>query len=345
MSARAAIRLAFALGLSSVPSSAVAEPRVLRMATVAPDGTAWARVLKTFGRDLDVATKGHVRIKWYWGGVAGDELTVGERIRKEQLDGVASGGMLCERLAPSLRVTRLAGLFQARAETRHVLEALFPTLHAEALRAGFELLGTAGVGAEIIFSRVPVQTFSELKRIKLWRWDLDEVGIMTSRAMGLPSVPAPLEEAGKLYESGRSDGFMAVPSAAIAFQWSAQSQYVTTLGAGYVQGCLLVSSRAFDPLTAEDQQQLRALSRIFLARFDEVSARQDELLLGGVFSRQGLKTLKPSDAFRSEFLAASKDARERLGERLVPRELLDRVLALLADYRAEHRGRSPGIGQ
>ena len=46
----------------------------------------------------------------------------------------------------------------------------------------------------------------------------------------------------------------------------------------------------------------------------------------------------PSPAFRSEYFAAARAVRERLGARFVPRPLLDRVLKMLADYRAENPG-------
>ena len=61
-----------------------------------------------------------------------------------------------------------------------------------------------------------------------------------------------------------------------------------------------------------------------------------ELRNFGVFEKQGLKHVPVSDTFRAEYFAAARAARERLGDKLVPRALMEHVLALLADYRAEH---------
>ena len=58
--------------------------------------------------------------KWYFGGIAGNELQMLERMRKNQLDAVLSGGMMCMKLSPSMRVLRLLGLFQSRAEASYV---------------------------------------------------------------------------------------------------------------------------------------------------------------------------------------------------------------------------------
>src|SRR5438067_456169 len=103
--------LPLAVGAST---NAAAEPLVLRMASVAPDGTAWARELKAFGREVQSVTANEVQIKWYLSGIAGDELRTNERIQRDQLDGMVSGGILCQRLAPSLRAVALAGQFRDR---------------------------------------------------------------------------------------------------------------------------------------------------------------------------------------------------------------------------------------
>jgi len=46
--------------------------------------------------------------------------------------------------------------------------------------------------------------------------------------------------------------------------------------------------------------------------------------------------IEPSEGLRSEVFAAALEARKRVAPKLVPQELIDRVLGLLSDYRAEH---------
>ena len=85
------------------------------MAAPAPAGTAWARESHAFDREMQLATGGQVHIKWYLGGIAGDELTTLARVKRGQLDG-AAGTAFCDRLAPTLRVGKVVGLFQSREE-------------------------------------------------------------------------------------------------------------------------------------------------------------------------------------------------------------------------------------
>jgi TRAP-type C4-dicarboxylate transport system substrate-binding protein len=262
---------------------------------------------------------------------------MGDRVRRGQLDGVASGQMLCQAVAPSMRVLRLPGVFQSRDEARDVVTRLGPTIEAEARQHGFVFLGAAGLGPDIFFLRAPVHSFGELHAVRLWRWDVDEVAITMSREMGLSVVPAPLYDARRAYVEGRLDGFLAAPAAALAFQWSTEARYVLDLHSAYLYGCLVLSEAAYQKLDAAQQTALRAgAARMFIG-IEELGRKQDAQLLGGLFQKQGLRVVPVSESMRAEFFAAAKAARDRIGDRLVPRALLERVLRMLADYRVEHR--------
>jgi TRAP-type C4-dicarboxylate transport system substrate-binding protein len=330
-------RARFALLVLLAASSArAAEPIVLRVGTAAPDGTGWAREFRAFARYVEAGAKGALRIKLYMNSVAGDEMEMGERVRKGQLDGVASGHFLCQSVAPSMAVLRMPGVFQSRDEAHDVVTRMQGTLVDEAAKNGFVILGAAGLGPDVFFTRTPVRSLEEARRLKMWRWDLDEVGIAASRDMGLTIVPTRLGDARRAYDDGKLDGFLAAPTAALAFQWGAVAGYVTPLHSGYLYGCLLIGERQFQRLPLELQSALRAGAARMLVGVEELGRRQDEQLLGGLFAKQGLKTVPVSAAFRGQYFAAAKATRDRMPERLLPRALLERVLRMLADYRIEH---------
>jgi TRAP-type C4-dicarboxylate transport system substrate-binding protein len=324
--------------IAAASATAAADPVVLRLASAVPDGTAWAREGKAFARDVEAQTAGQLRIKWYLGGIAGDELTVGNRIRRGQLDGMASGGMLCSELAPSMRVTRVAGLFERRQELTYALSRLKPRLDAEFHENGFANLWEVPLGPGVLFTRTPVRSVEDLRRNRYWTWNLDATLNLQLRTAGVKIVPLPLDEAGRAYDERRIDGFVAIPTAALAFQWSAQARYVTDLRLGFLAGCFIVANRALDPLPIADRRALETAAAKFRARIDALGRDQDAALLGGLFARQGLHPERVSEVLRGQFFSLMRQARDQLGDRLVPHELLQNVLAILADYRAEHTG-------
>ncbi len=322
--------------LVSAAATAHADRIVLRMATAAPDATSWAKELRAFGRDVEASTDGQIAIKWYMGGVTGDEKEALARISKAQLDGMASG-IECGEISPSMRALNVPGVVEGRDEANYISQKLQGQFAAEAQKNGFALLFTAGLGPTMVFSRTPVRTMSELRTIKLWRWDLDQTGVLATQAMGMPVHPSALDDAARLYDDGTVDGFTTMPSAALAFQWSTQARYITPLPVGYVQGCMLLANRAWDRLTQHQRDAVMAAAAKCAHRFEEVGREQDAQLLGGLFQRQGIKMVPLSPALRAQFFEAARAARERLGDRILNRALLDEVMRLLADYRAENR--------
>src|SRR5262245_37284712 len=137
------MRKGLVVALSLVAAVAYAgEPTyVLRMAAVVPQGTAWARELLAFAREVALVTNGQVAVKWYLGGIAGDDVEAGKRIARDQLDGVGAGSWQCERWAPGMTVTRLPGLFRSREESKYIATRLRPQFDEEFKKAGFVYLG------------------------------------------------------------------------------------------------------------------------------------------------------------------------------------------------------------
>jgi TRAP-type C4-dicarboxylate transport system substrate-binding protein len=326
-----------ALALVALAPPTLAEPTTttLRFATAAPDGTAWARLIRAMGRDIEAGSNGSITNKWYFGGIAGNELEMLERLRRGQLDAVMSGGMLCMKLSPSLRVMRLIGLIQSRDEANYVLGRLRSAVDRDFAAAGFHNMGEAALGSDLVFSRTPINSFAELKQSRLWFWDLDDPMRAQLAALGVPGVALPVEDAARAYEERRSDGFLAIPTAALAFQWSAQARYVSELRLGFLSGCMVMTNRAWDQLSVNERQVLDEAVAKFQARLEQLGRDQDAMLLGELFARQGLQKTAVSPAFASEFFERARDAREVVRDKLIPSAIIARVTGWIADQRAD----------
>jgi TRAP-type transport system periplasmic protein len=326
---------AIALVVVVVAAKAHAAPDyVLRIATLAPDGTPWAREVRAFVRNVEKSTHGSVTIKVYFGGVAGDEEEVLRRIQRGQLDG-AVAGMLCEKLAPSMRLADLPGLFQSRAEAAAIMNALQADFNAEAAKQGFEMPATMGLGPDIFFTKRPIHSFAELKEQRLFNWSIDEVTIATSRAMGLTIVPLDVNQAMGALTSDQVDGVLATPSEAISFQWLSSAPFYVPLLANYGLACMILPSAVLNRLPPEHRAALRSAAARMSDRMETTGRAEEVEFLSGKSKYQATQ-VPPSPAFRAEYFAAARAVRERLGVRFVPRALLDRVQSMLADYRAEH---------
>jgi TRAP-type C4-dicarboxylate transport system substrate-binding protein len=330
------MRVALAALLFFVSGAARGEEQTLRIGTIVPEGTGWARDLRAMARELDAAADGTVHLKFYMGGIAGDEMEMLARVRRGQLDGVLSGGMACETIAPSLRVVRIPGVLQTWPETSYALGRLRPIFDDEAKRNGFTYLGEAIVGPSILFTRAPVRDLAVLKQQRLWVWDIDQMLKLMLPEMGIPVVPLPIRETLHAYEQSRVDGAITPAVVMLAFQWSTVMRYYIDLRLGFVVGCLLVANRAFDALPATAQQAMRIVAAKAKQRFEQTGRMQEEQLMRGLFQKQGLTPISVDAGTRGSFFEAARAARERVAGKLVSQELISRVLGMLADYRSTH---------
>ncbi len=329
------MRLAIASLLMSLAAASHAQS-IVRLATIAPDGTTWARELKAWAHDVEKESGGAVHVKLYFGAIAGDEPEMAQRMARQQLDGMF-GSMYCYQAAPSLRVSLIIGLFQDRDESSWLVNRLRPTLDNEFLEHGLVNLGESGLGSIIVFSRKPMASMSELRQSKLLLWGRDEYLYRQLPAIGIHPVLQKIEDGNRAYTEGRVDGFLAPASAALAFQWSAHARYFTDLRLGFVVGCGVMSQRSFDALPFAAQQAIRTASAKLTSRYELIARQQDDALLGGLFEKQGLTRVPVDERFRADFFAAARAARERLSDSVAPAELVRKVIGMLADYRAAHR--------
>ena len=319
-------------------ATAHAETHVIRIATVAPQGSSWAHEIELFGRAVENRSHGSVRLKFYFDAKAGNELEVKQRIERGQLDGTGSGGMMCNEVAPSMKVLRLTGLFQTAGEASYVVGRLTPRFEKEAEARGYTLLALASLGGSTIFSRKPVKSIDQLRKVKLWRWESDEIGNAIATSMGFDVVPLPLEKAARAFDDGKVEAFYSIPTAALAFQFYVQAPYILSLTGDFLYGCLVVRSGVLDELGDSEREIIQSESAKFAMRLAELTRRQDaELLDGGIFGRQGGKLLAVSSKFRADFNQATRQAREQLDDRLVAKTLIKEVVTMLAEYRGERR--------
>src|SRR5581483_1292826 len=230
----------------------------------------------------------------------------------------------CQRLAPSMWVTRVAGLLRDREQQQTVLNRMRPTVEREFDQHGMVALGVAPFGTDIVFTRAPVRSLADLRKQRLWVYDLDDVLTKQLPAMGLSVVPMPLEKAGAAFDDGKIDGFIATPTSTLAYQWISRLHYFTELPIAFLPGCITISHASFDAIGIEDQKAIRAAAAKFVVRFIDVGVRTDDQLLSGLFEKQGVKHLAPTPSFFEEFLALARAQHAALAD-LVPKALLDDV--------------------
>ena len=69
--------------------AATSHAAVIKIATLSPDGTAWMKKMRSAAKEISKRTDDRVKIKYYPGGVMGDENAILRKMRINQLQGAA----------------------------------------------------------------------------------------------------------------------------------------------------------------------------------------------------------------------------------------------------------------
>ena len=208
--------LAALLTVVSLTAPAAAET-MLKVATLAPEGSSWMKLFHEWQKAVESRTSGRVKVKFYAGGVQGDERDCLRKIRLGQISGAAITGIGLASVAPEVRVLDIARTYQELDELR---AALNDTLRKKFEEHGFVLLSWGDVGPVQLFSNRPIKTIDDLKQLKLWLWSDDPISGKLFNAIGLRGVPMGVPDVLPGLSTGQIDAFFASPLSALALQWS-----------------------------------------------------------------------------------------------------------------------------
>jgi len=248
--------LALALAVVASPGLARAEDQiVLKLATVAPEGTPWAEQLKTYKARVEKEAGGRIKVKAFLGGTLGDENTTVAETRRGAISmwGGSTGAL--GSVVPEMQVLELPYLFQTDAEADYILdtvvEADFRALLAE---RGFVLLFWAENGYQALGTKFGcVRTPKDLEGRKM-RSQESAAHLETFRALGASPVPIPVTEVLSSLQTGVVDGFSNTPLFSFAASWYSGVKYFSLTNHIYQPAAVLMSKKAFDALPPDLQK-------------------------------------------------------------------------------------------
>jgi len=321
--------LAAAFALAAIPAGAA----TIKIATVAPDGTSWMREMRASAEAIKTKTEGRVEIKYYPGGVMGDDATVLRKIKIGQLQGGAFTGGEATVIAKDAEIYTVPFLFRSQDEVDKVRAKVDPLLKEQFRKNGFELLGISGGGFAYLMSTRDIKTRDDLKSAKVWVPQGDEVAELTFKAAGVTPIPLPLSDVYTSLQTGLIDTAANTPSGAIAFQWHTKIKHVVDLPVIYVVGELAVDKKSFDALSAADQKIVGDEMGGAFDRLDK-QARTDNASAREALKAQGISFTAPSDAERKNWESVGADATRQLsGRGAFTPEVQKAVDATLAEAR------------
>jgi len=242
--------VAFSAALGAAPA---AEAATFRLASLAPQDSAWGKLIQEMASEVAKKTGNKVKFKLYLGGKLGDESKVTKRLGKG-IDGAFFTGQGMGQLLPAFRVQELPFLVESYAEADTLRKALWPDFEAAFEKdTDHVLLGGGETGQVYLFSKQPIKDVADLRGARLWVWEGDKVASDTFAVFGVSPRPLDILTVVQQLKSGGIDTVYNSPAGAVALGWTGDLGYVTGRNLAYASGGFVLTKKAWKKVPADQQ--------------------------------------------------------------------------------------------
>ncbi|MEH6571112.1 MAG: TRAP transporter substrate-binding protein DctP [Halioglobus sp.] len=282
--------------------------KVFKIATLSPDGSSWMVIMKQAAKDIALKTDDRVKLKFYPGGVMGNDQAVFRKIRAGQLHGTATTGGAISVYYNDAQIYGLPVIFKNQEEVDYVRKRMDPQIMQGLEDNGFVSFGLADGGMAYVMSKAETADVDQLSTRKVWVPSDDKAMLETAQAFGIHPVPLNLGDVLTSLQSGLVDTVATSPIAAIALQWHTQVEYITDVPLIYLYALLAVDKKVFDKLSAPDQLVMRDIMGKAFAKIDQLN-KDDNINALAALKNQGLKLLPPTDAQLQQWYKLAEHSR------------------------------------
>jgi len=315
--------------------------QTLKIATIAPEGSAWMNDMRSGAKSIEEHTGGRVKFKFYGGGIQGNDKQVQRKMRTGQLHGGAFTSGSLNKFQRDADLFSMPLVFDSIDEVRFVRSELDAEVRQRLEDAGFVNFGFAGAGFAYMMSNRPLENLSDLKGQKVWIPEGDPAGFAALRALGVAPVVMPVTDVMTGLQTDLLDSVTVPPVGAVVFQWHTRLKYITKLPIAYIYASLLIDKKAFSKLLPEDQLIVREVMEGIYRKFDQNGVTDNSKALQALLDN-GLEMVSPDTAEFDEWRGIVNASHRQLAtDGVFDRALLDRMQVLIDDFRVSEAAVAP----
>ncbi|NRA66503.1 MAG: TRAP transporter substrate-binding protein DctP [Pseudobacteriovorax sp.] len=279
----------------SLATATALQAKTYKLGTMVPDGTKYSAKLKEMAKKIKKDTDGKVKLKFIWGGVAGDERDVVNKIRVGQFHGGLFTAKTLGEIFGDVRLMEVPFSFKDRAHSQKVLAEFMPHFSQGLKAKGFENLGIYETGEIYLVSKNKIENVAGLKDQKLWLYNGDSLAEAFIKSMGLVAVPVTLPDVLSSLSTGLINTAYAPAIGIVALQWHSKVSYLMEPAFGYHFQGLLLSNKAFKRIKPEHQKIVKKYTEEYAKLISDINFQEAGAALSAIKS-QGVKVVKWPDS-------------------------------------------------
>ncbi|PCI48692.1 MAG: C4-dicarboxylate ABC transporter [Moraxellaceae bacterium] len=327
----------FRTAIISLALISSASAQTFKIATLSPDGSLWMKKMRAGAAEIKTLTDARVKIKFYPGGIMGDDKAVLRKIRVGQLHGGALAGGSLAKFYKDSQIYNLPLKFKNYKEVDFVRSKLDQKIMAGFEQKGFVTFGLAEGGFAYAMSKnAPITRVEQLKEFKVWVPSDDKASLVITQAYDISPIPLSIADVLPALQTGIINAVATSPIAAIALQWHTQVEYITNIPLMYFYAVLAINKKSFSKLSQPDQKIVR---QVMEKIFDDLNQqnRKDNISAFAALQSQGIKLSNPTPQQLSLWNIKAEAASQNLVDKgELSADSLKQLESLLSTYRTQH---------
>jgi len=300
---------------------------VVKLATLAPEGTEWHGMLLEMGQEWKKQSKKSVHLRVYPGGVIGDERDMVRKMRIGQIHAAAITTEGLSEIVPDFSAYYVPLAFQNSEEVMSVTESLLPNLEKQLDEQGFKLLHIGELGWAYWFTSKPIKTPDDLKSMKIFTWAGDFKWERLWEKAGYNPVPLASVDILSGLQTGLINSFSTIPLYALSQQSFGIAKHMLDLKWGVLMAGIVIDNRVWGRISKKYHDDLIIVTKSIQnkqknlnvnAEKESIKAMQDYGLQVHSIDENGLRIWKDE----------VKKMEEELRGNIIPAEIYDKVIEL-----------------
>jgi TRAP-type C4-dicarboxylate transport system substrate-binding protein len=310
---------------------------VIKMGTLAPDGSPWHQALQSMGERWRKISAGQVKLVIYPGGVLGDEPDMVNKMRIGQIQAAGLSGAGLSGIEPGVMALQIPMMFDSYEELDYVRERVAPRLEKMVEARGYVVLNWGDVGWVHFFTTRPATRMGDMRKMKLLTLAGDNDTLELWKANGFRAVPLAATDILTGLQTGLVEAVPNTPLFALLDQSFGIARNMIDVKWAPLIGATVITRRMWDSLpAAQRSDMMNAAREAGVSLRGGIRKMGDEAIV--TMQKRRLQVIHADAAALAEWRREAEGVYPKLRGGQVPAELFDEVRKLRDEYRATAAG-------
>ena len=300
---------------------------IVKLATLAPEGTDWHGMLIEMGQKWKKESKGIVQLKIYPSGVIGDER---DMVRKMRIGQIHAAGITTEGLTEivsdfSAFFVPLA--FQSLDDVQNVKDELLPDLEKQIESKGFKLLYLSDLGWAYWFSTTELRTPNDLKKKKIFTWAGDFKWEQTWKKAGYSPVSLASTDILSGLQTGLIDAMSTMPIYALAQQSFGIANHMLDLKWGVLMAGIIIDLKTWNRIPEKYHEDLITITEEIQTKYKSLNQEAENNAIAAM-EQNGLTVHSITEDEKKMWQDQVNKMESYLRGNIIPETVYDKVIEL-----------------